>query len=240
MNIYLTGDRHGKLQDIELFCQKKNTSREDVLIILGDSGINYLGDLRDRGKKIFLSNLPITILAVHGNHEARPSSLPDYKEILWQNGTVYAEEEFPNLLFAKDGEIYDLCGQKCIALGGAYSIDKYMRIAYGWRWYPDEQPSDEIKQFAEEQLQKHDWNVDFVLSHTAPLKYEPVETFLSGIDQSRVDKSTEEWLNKIEDRLTYRKWFCGHYHTQKEVDRLRFMYEDFCQMEVSSSTQETT
>ena len=70
-----------------------------------------------------------------------------------------------------------------------------------------------------------------MLSHTTPLKYEPVEVFLKGIDQSKVDKSTEEWLDGIEDRLDYQKWYCGHYHTEKKVDRLEIMFEnteEFC------------
>ena len=53
----------------------------------------------------------------------------------------------------------------------------------------------------ESQLDKRGWKVDVVLSHTTPLKYEPVEVFLLGIDQSKVDKSTEKWLDGIEDRL---------------------------------------
>ena len=58
------------------------------------------------------------------------------------------------------------------------------------------------------------WTVDVVLSHTVSPKYEPVEVFMAGVDQSRVDKSTEEWLDRIEDRLDYGKWYCGHYHTE--------------------------
>ena len=69
------------------------------------------------------------------------------------------------------------------------------------------------------------WKVDVVLPHTVPLKYEPTEVFLPGIDQSRVDKSTEKWLGKIEERLEYGKWYCGHYHTEKEIDRVRMMFE---------------
>ena len=38
------------------------------------------------------------------------------------------------------------------------------------------------------------------------MKYIPCEVFLQCIDQSGVDKSTEEWLNTIEDRLTYSRW----------------------------------
>lgn len=64
-----------------------------------------------------------------------------------------------------------------------------------------------------------------MLSHTTPLKHEPVELFLSGVDQSTVDKRTEEWLDAIEDRLDYKHWYCGHYHTDKKVDRLTIMFE---------------
>lgn len=70
-----------------------------------------------------------------------------------------------------------------------------------------------------------------MLSHTTPLKYEPVEVFLPGVDQSKVDKSTEEWLDGIEDKLEYQKWYCGHYHTEKKIDRLEIMFqnvEEFC------------
>ena len=71
------------------------------------------------------------------------------------------------------------------------------------------------------------WKVDIVLTHTTPLKYEPVEVFLSMIDQSSVDKSTEQWLDKIENRLDYHKWYCGHYHTSKQIDKLQIMFEDY-------------
>lgn len=79
----------------------------------------------------------------------------------------------------------------------------------------------------ERKLDELGWKVDVVLSHTTPLKYEPVEVFLEGIDQSEVDKSTEEWLDGIEDRLDYGKWYCGHYHTEKKIDRMEIMFENF-------------
>ena len=39
----------------------------------------------------------------------------------WHDGVVYYEPEFPNILFAKDGEIYDFDGKKALVIGGAYS-----------------------------------------------------------------------------------------------------------------------
>ena len=83
----------------------------------------------------------------------------------------------------------------------------------------------------ENTLDHLNWQIDIVLSHTTPLKYEPVEVFLPGVDQSKVDKSTEKWLDGIEERLKYRKWYCGHYHTEKKIDRLQIMFNDFAVLE---------
>lgn len=123
--------------------------------------------------------------------------------------------------------MFDFAGKKTIIIGGAYSIDKMYRLIYGYGWWPDEQPSKEIKEYVEYRLDDLGWKVDVVLSHTTPLKYEPVEMFLSGIDQSGVDKSTEIWLDSLEDRLEYKKWYCGHYHTEKKIDKLEIMFENF-------------
>lgn len=91
-------------------------------------------------------------------------------------------------------------------------------------WFEDEQISAQDKKQAESYLDFLGWRgIDFVLSHTCPLKYVPTEVFLPSVDQSTVDNSTEEWLNKIEDKLQYNKWLCGHYHTSKEIDKLRIL-----------------
>lgn len=131
-------------------------------------------------KKEFLEALPITVFAIHGNHKQRPQTIESYKEMLWHGGVVYYEEKYPSLLFARDGEVFDLDGKKAVVMGGAYSIDKMVRLMYGW--WSDEQPSDEIKRYVESQLDRLGWKVDVVLSHTTPLKYEPVEMFMTGVD----------------------------------------------------------
>lgn len=50
---------------------------------------------------------------------------------------------------------------------------------------------------------------------------------MAGVDQNSVDKSTEVWLDGIEDRMEYKKWYCGHYHTEKKIDKQKIMFEDF-------------
>lgn len=53
----------------------------------------------------------------------------EYKLQEWNGGKVWVEEAYPNILFAKDGEIYDIAGMKTIVIGGAYSVDKFYRLS---------------------------------------------------------------------------------------------------------------
>ena len=225
--IYITGDTHGDFDRVKEFCQKMDTSKEDILIVLGDVGLNYYGGRRDRIRKMMVEALPITMFCIHGNHEQRPETLSGYTTTSWHGGTVWVEEGFPSILFAKDGEVYQLAGKDALVIGGAYSVDKEYRLARGFGWWENEQPSAETKTHVEKVLEERRWVVDVVLTHTVPIRYEPTEVFLPFIDQSKVDKSTENWLGEIEARLKYDRWYCGHYHTSKTVDRMVLMFEDF-------------
>ena len=281
---YITGDTHGSFQRIIDFVIKFNLTKDDVLIILGDVGLNFYNNKTDEKNKKILSKLPNTFFCLHGNHEIRPENISSYKTKEYKGGIVYYEEEYPNILFAKDGEIFDFEInneiKKVAVCGGAYSIDKYYRILryityreipemsineknlfYDFcnkttskcniekdelekinnildklidfetsnkcSWWKDEQISEENKKNFIQNLTDLNWNIDIVLSHTTPLKYEPVEWFLSNLNQSSVDKSMEEFLDTIENKLNYNKWYCGHYHGSKKIDKIQFMFNDF-------------
>ena len=224
--VYITGDIHGEVFRVSEMIAKYEITPKDVIVILGDVGMNYYGNKRgDRHRKKKLNKHGIPILCIHGNHEMRPESLITYREDQWHGGTVYVEEEFPNLFFAKDGEVYDLEGTKAIAIGGAYSVDKWYRLQMDLHWFPDEQPSAEIKARVEKKLEELNWQVDVVLTHTCPQSYTPTEAFLPGLDQSTVDKSTELWLDTIEKKLNYNAWYCGHWHIEKRIDKMHFLFE---------------
>lgn len=223
MKVYITGDRHGDFQDIHFFCKHQEVSREDVMVILGDAGLNY--QVGNNRMKKMCATLPITLFCIHGNHEERPFNIPTYQEREWQGGIVYYEPEFPNLLFAKDGEIYDFNGKKAIAIGGAYSVDKFWRIRQGHMWFPDEQPSQEIREYVEQTLERAGWRVDYVLSHTCPESRMPVDLFLKGLDQSTVDRSTEIWLEEISRKLAFGRWYFGHFHDNRVTDCFEMLYQ---------------
>lgn len=224
MNVYITGDPHGDFRHITQFCQQMGTSVSDLMIILGDCGLNYSGDLCDDERKKALSRLPMTFFCLQGNHDLRPRHVEGYRLEDWHGGKAWRQERYPNLLFPEDGEIFDLGGRKTFVIGGAYSVDKAYRLRMGYRWFPDEQPSEETKARAETKLEAAGWDVDLVLSHTCPAKHIPTEAFMPGVDQAGVDRSTEEWLDTIEDRLRYKEWYCGHWHINKKDGRLTFLF----------------
>ena len=116
--VFLTGDTHGEFGRIEEFCAECGTSTDDVMVILGDAGINFYRDKRDDELKEYLSELPVTLLCVQGNHEERPDEILGYEEMEWHGGIVLFQPDYPNILFAWDGEVYDFDGKKAIAVGG--------------------------------------------------------------------------------------------------------------------------
>jgi len=216
--IYITGDTHRdfyRLHEIE-------ENKDNMLIILGDVGINYYLNKRDKELKEYLNKLNIKLFCIQGNHEERPENISTYKEVNMFGGKVFIEEDYPNLIFAKNGELYDIDNKKVLVIGGAYSVDKEFRLAYGYKRFKDEQLTEQEKNNI---LNKYkDKHVDIILSHTCPLKYEPTEVFMKGIDQSKVDKSMGIFLDKVEEIVEYNKWYCGHYHTEKKIDKLEFMF----------------
>lgn len=235
---YITGDTHRDFKRIKLFCKENSTTKEDVIIILGDVGVNFFGGIKDWSIKHSLNKLPITLFCIHGNHEQRPFAIRTYQEVEKFGAKVYMEKEFDNLIFAKDGEIYNFNSFKCIAAGGAYSTDKYYRLANNWQWFANEQPNQRIKEYVENQLEKSNWKVDYVFSHTCPFNYRPKETFSKILDFDKIDTSTEEWLQRIESRLEYKKWFCGHFHIEKLDGKIRFLFNDIIELNKKEETLE--
>ena len=240
---YITGDKHRRFDSVGRFCREMNTRRKDVLIVLGDAGFNYYGDDRDEKLKKEVSQFPITLLCLHGNKENRPQNVGSYGIKSFFGGKVYYEPGYPNLCFAIDGEIYTFEGRKYMAVGGAHSVDKLRCLEEGDPFWSDEMLNDATRKKAERRLQAQNNQIYGMLTHTCPIDYLPTEMFLSAKQpagrkrrlfrkkpkkafQADIDRSTEQWLGELEKKLDYRIWFCGHYHIDKQIDRIRMMYRD--------------
>ena len=91
--ILLTGDIHGDVRSPLWVIQRHGLTPDDLLILLGDVGLNYYGaDQGDRKRKKLLNKAGVPIFCIHGNHEERPFNIPSYHEVTWHGGTVYVED----------------------------------------------------------------------------------------------------------------------------------------------------
>ncbi len=226
--IWITGDKHGDFDEVEAFCRQHATTRDDLLIILGDTGINYYDDARATVLRQHLAQLPITLFCIHGNHEARPEQTEGYQLRPAFGGQVYCHPKYPNQLFPVDGALYQIGSQRVLVIGGAYSIDKYFRLLNRWRWFADEQPSEAIKARTEEALAAANWQVDAVFSHTCPTSCVPRHKLPPlNAPIETVDTSTEQWLETLRQRLTFKAWYAGHFHVDCELNGLTFLFHNF-------------
>ena len=225
--VFLTGDTHGDLSRFGVFTTNNKTTVGDLMIILGDAGLNYYLTKKDeKNKAKAASEYPMTFLCIHGNHEERPENIFTYELVDFAGGKAYRESKYPNIYFAKDGEVYDINGSKCLVLGGAYSVDKHYRLANGYNWFASEQIPDSQKAVIEGQIDNISWSVDYVFSHTCPYYTRPVHMFMTGIDNSTVDTSMEVWLQKIADKLSFKRWYFGHFHDEWDNGKYTMLYKE--------------
>lgn len=214
-NVYMIADIHGSFKPIRSFFQRVQPKEDDVLIILGDAGLNFWFDYRDRNLKEKLGKYKVTYFVIRGNHEQRPSLIYDSN---WHiepffGGSVMVENEYPYIKYAADSPFtYEIYGKSVLTLPGAYSVDKYYRLENKHPWFPQEQMSYE-EQFMTRMIVETKKSWDIVLSHTCPICYQPTDLFLSTVNQSLVDNSMEKFLGEIEQNIYYGLWAFGHFHS---------------------------
>lgn len=232
-NWVITGDTHG-YNEARLQSIKRNFTacapEETAVIILGDAGFQYYKNKKDWKNKHRASKLGYTLYCLRGNHEDRISNSKVAHRIYDDEvkGFVWVEDEFPNIkYFDDDVEEYIINGKKVLTIPGAYSVDKWYRLQNNWMWFAEEQLTEVEMKFAEKIFGKEHY--DLVLSHTAPIDWEPTDLFLSMIDQSKVDKTMEVWLGKFKDMFNWNIWLFGHYHADRlerpHVEQFYLEYE---------------
>ena len=224
---YIIGDIHGQIQPIEAISRTlsdyyaQTLDNTDTIICLGDVGANFFFNKRDIEFKEKLKSYPCRFFLIRGNHEQRPSIMaennPDKWTMDWYfENNVWIEKEYPNIKYAMDlPYVYNINGHSTLVVPGAYSVDKYYRLANHWTWFEKEQLDEGEKDYGRALCEENDYKFDMVLSHTCPKIYMPTDLFLPTVDQNTVDKSMEEYLGELEYKLDYKLWCFGHYHHQR-------------------------
>ena len=229
--VFVRGDCHGDFDWLEEWCEENETTTNDILILLGDSALRFEGNssAKEEARKIRVSHCPVTIFAVRGNHD-RPFIDPFKEEVELvecqyldhnhnDNILMWHDNRYNNIwYFNEDNPIYYIKNKSFCILPGAYSVDKEWRQLMHWPWYEDEQLS--YHQRLDYLDRIYDRSFDFVLSHTCPYEWRPTDLFLSSIDQSKVDNSTEYWLSDVKKYIGYKYWYFGHYHANRDYGKV--------------------
>ena len=222
--IFLTGDCLGHFDKIKKFYQENPETEGSLFILLGDTGINYFGGDRDDERRKPLAKLPYTFLIIRGNHDMDPAETGVCKEAMWEENPAMVHPEYPNQIFLNNGIVH-IGDLRCLVIGGAYSVDKDIRLARGWQWFEDEQISWEEK-FKMINISREEY-FHLVLTHTCAFYDRPINAFLPGLDQSKVDNSMEWFLQDVKNNLGhFDKWYFGHYHTDRELSNTRCVMDD--------------
>ena len=207
--IYITGDTHGEQNRMLWIERNIPFTKDDTLIICGDFGFLFRNNASEHMFLDALNERGYTICFVDGNHENFPA-IYDYPVEIWNGGNIHRIRR--NILHLMRGQVYTIENKTFFVMGGAYSIDRPSRIRNISYW-DEELPSNEEYQEAISNLKKYEYNVDYILTHTAPreiirqMGYNPVSQ----------DLEMTGFLEYILHEAKFRHWYFGHWHIDQQM-----------------------
>lgn len=220
--LYVTGDLHQSIDICKLaihrFPIQKELDKSDVMIVCGDAGLVWNGSKEDKYWQNWLNEKNFTTFCCLGNHEGY-NLISDYSIVEIFGGK--ARQIQPSVFYAISGEIYTINGKKMLFINGADSHDKEWRIE-GKSWWPQERITEAEIDNALKNLSKHNFQVDYIISHTGGSEVCKQLGFMPTI--------SDELFDKILEATKYDKHYCGHYHLNKWIDKSRIIYNDIIEI----------
>ena len=159
-------------------------------MICGDVGVcGFYASEEAETRKVF-RNLPVTTLFIDGNHE-NFEQLNSYGIDIWNGGKVHFIES--GIIHLMRGQVFEIDATRFFTFGGAYSIDKMYRTE-GVSWFSEEIPN--CKEYEEgwHNLEKVDFQVDYILTHSGPREVVVAMGYGEMSDDGANEKITGEQL----------------------------------------------
>lgn len=228
--IFICGDTHGTL-DVDKLDRLKLTwqlNYNDYLIICGDSGIVWSSDTLQKHIKYFES-LQCYVLYVDGNHE-NYDMLNKYPVEVWHGGKIQKISE--HIYHLLRGQVFNICNKTFLTIGGADSSDKEYREEHISWWSDETITYDDINE-AKQNLEKIDYKVDYVITHTpssktlndfANILTQCGESIPSYLQSKIITTPSTDMLNFVNKNVKYKQWFCGHLHIDEIVEKTQILY----------------
>lgn len=210
--IYITGDTHipidiGKLNTTH-FSAQKDLTEKDYVIICGDFGGVWDGSNEEKYWIKWLTEKKFTTLFVDGNHE-NFDRLNALEVVDFCGGKAHKIND--KIYHLMRGEVFNIDGKRIFTFGGASSHDKEYRKE-GVNWWEEELPSEDEIENAIRNLEKHNWAVDYVITHCAPISIQQM------LREDYTKDLLTDFFEGLKGKLSYKKWYFGHYHLDKSVD----------------------
>lgn len=222
--IYVTGDTHGTYDraklNTKIFKDQKDLTKNDYVIICGDVGMiwnSYTPKCPDRISSEdkacikWYNDKNFTTLFVDGNHENH-YGLTKFPIEEWNGGKIHRISD--TVIHLMRGQVFNIDGKKFFTMGGAFSIDKLYRRE-GYSWWPEEMPSQAEYEEAMANLEKNNFEVDYVISHCCGTKYlHELFTYHDKAD------TLTRFFDHLEDdfNLKFKYWYFGHHHVDMNLD----------------------
>lgn len=232
--IFITGDTHGQTDFAKLIGfvrERSDLTKDDYVIIAGDFGAVWDEATLEKDLKPY-RDLPFTVLFVDGNHE-NFDLLNAFPVEEWHGGKVHKVK--PDIIHLMRGQVFEIEGKTFFTFGGATSIDKAYRLAYGYGWWEQERPTYAEYDEGIANLKRYGNRVDYIVTHSCgerALMYPPLRTRSSKM-QSFFENRL---LSGFEDGVEYTHWYFGHYHLDGDLsDKQTVLYQ-----EIKSLTEPNT
>lgn len=227
MAVYVTGDYHGgerfRLTE-EAWPEGYRLTGDDIVVVAGDFGLPWFFSDREKGEIEWLESRPWTTVFIDGNHEnfgyweERPAEE-------WRGGRVQRLREGSRIRRLMRGQVYDLDGFSVFTMGGATSVDRAWRVP-GISWWPQELPDECDFSEADTALAERGWRVDYVVTHACSTRMLPRALYPDDAFRHPDSDRLTDYLDTLEDRLEFGRWYCGHYHVNRDLDDLHTVLYD--------------
>lgn len=228
--LYIGADIHGsteKLRDIvaqiTADVRLQSEAESPVLLICGDFGKPFLNTPAEHRTLDEINEIGVEIGFVDGNHENHDflANLPVSK---WHGGKVHSLR--PHIHHLMRGQLYQICGKSVFTMGGAASVDKLWRLSYersfGKKiWWQNEVPSEEEIRTARDTLEAANYEVDLILSHTAPQSVQRIMGYVPTVP----DIALTSFLEWTAQNVQFEKWVFGHFHEDRNLGRYSCIFE---------------
>ena len=209
--IFITADTHGELE--RLTDKKlKFIKKYDTLIVLGDFGFVWNGDKQQEKNLKKISNLPFRVLFIDGYNE-NFTALEQYPDTVYHG--AQAKEICPGqVYYIKRGEVLEIEDLKLLCFGGA---DDYIDDVFS-----DYPPCKEDFDRCTANLERHNWKVDYILTHSPSgniNRFINMDSFTFG--------NLFDYLDEVGTKTDYKKWYFGFYHKDKYISsKAQAVYTD--------------